>query len=368
MLGWHDPRTLLALARHARQFGWLLETRHFFDDALPAGWSGDGMLVSDPRRMDVLRFMKSQAPRQPTVLIERNRPRIKITAHVHEDNVAAGRMAAEHLLAMGHRRFVWWTSAPGVVAAERLSGFRDTLARHGCDCLTLEYRGKGGKGEWMRRRKWLAKHLAALEKPVALFAMDDQLAAEAVEMSIECGINVPRDLAVVGVGNIELASETSPVPITSIDNAPDAVAIAGAMLLDRLMAGAKPPTSSVVIPPLGLVVRQSSEALAVTHPALLRGIDHLRISLEKPFDMEQLAAIMGMSARSVYHLYRSELRCTPADFLLRERMSKAKIMLGNGSPQIKDLVSACGFGTSRTMNRIFLRHEGCCPRDWKSLR
>jgi len=365
LLGWHDVRVLGALARHACAAGWQLETRHFFDETLPVGWSGDGMLISNTARPNALRFMAEQAPHQPTVLIDRNRPAVEVAAHVHEDNFAIGHLAAEHLLALGHKHFVWWTSAQGTVPDERLAGFREALAREGCDCKRLEYRPSPEKGEWLRRREWLSSHLRDLPRPVALFAMDDQLAAEAVEMCLECGLEVPRDVAVVGVGNIELASQTSHVPITSVDHAPEEVALAGARLLDYLMAGGTAPDSPVVVPPHGLIARESSAQLAVTHPTVIQAIECLRAGLSSPFDIHGVAKVTRVSARTLYNLFRSELRCTPVDFVQREQLARAKSMLQDGETSIKELVDSCGFGTARTMNRLFLRYEGCSPKVWR---
>ncbi|MCX6876322.1 MAG: substrate-binding domain-containing protein [Verrucomicrobia bacterium] len=365
LLGWHDLRVLGTLVRHARAEGWQLETRHFFDETLPHGWHGDGMILSNPVRPSLLRFMFEQVPRQPTVLLDRDNAGMQVAAHVHEDNLAAGRLAAEHLLAMGHQHFAWWTCFPGPVPAERFAGFREALAREGCVCEPLEYQSGGKADEWLRRRQWLGERLAKLPHPLALFAMDDPLAAEAVEVCLEHGLDVPREVAVVGVGNIALASDTSPVPLTSVDIAAEDIALAGARLLDHLMDGGTAPDEPVIIAPRGMVLRLSSAALAVTHPLLLRVLERLRADLAKPFDIRGLAAANGVSARTLYHLFRSELRCTPVEFLQREQLAKAKGMLESGPAVIKELVQACGFGTARTMNRLFLRHEGCSPKLWR---
>lgn len=81
---------------------WHLEPRHFFDETVPLDWTGDGMLVSNPSHPNLLRFMVAQAPKQPTVLIERNHPaKLKVAAHFYEENVMAGRLATDHLLELG---------------------------------------------------------------------------------------------------------------------------------------------------------------------------------------------------------------------------------------------------------------------------
>jgi LacI family transcriptional regulator len=366
LLGWHDERVLRALVRHAKESGWHLETRHFFDETLPQGWTGDGMLVSNPSRPNLLRFMTAQAPKQPTVLIGRNHSvKLKVAAHIHEDNVMAGRLAAEHLLAMGHKHFVWWTSGKGSVPIDRLAGFRGTLALAGCDCTVLDYRAAGERSEWLRRRKWLRSKLGQLPRPAGLFAMDDQLAAEAVEMCQECGLKVPDDVAVVGVGNIALASETSPVAITSVDLDEEGIALEAARCLDRLMNGRRVTSAPVVIPPSGLVARESTAALALTDPVMIAAVHHIRERLAEPFDVAGLAAACGVSSRTLYHLFRSELRCTPADFLKRKQLERARILLESGETRIKELVASCGFGTARTMNRVFKSRMGCSPKEWR---
>ena len=372
ILGWHDTRILLTLARYACNADWHLETRHFFDDVLPRGWRGDGMIVSYPERPDLRRFIRRQAPRQPTVLIERNNPGLRVP-QVAEDNFAAGQLAAEHFLERGHKHFVlfntlWFHTREEKVSAERWTGFQETLAKAGCAAKRLEYHASRSGSDWVRRRAWLIRRLRLLPRPVALFAMDDQHAAEAVEMCLESNLRVPQDVAVVGVGNIELACNTSHVPISSVDTAPDEIALAGARLLESIMAGGPAPKERILIPPRGLVVRQSSDALALTHPAMVRAAGYLHEHLTKPLAVDRLAAATGLARRTLYRVFKSELRCTPAALLHRERVAKAREMLEKSDARIKEVVSACGFGTARTMNRLFLRLEGCSPRAWRISR
>jgi LacI family transcriptional regulator len=362
--GWHDARVLLALARFARDAGWHLETRHLFTDTLPQGWQGDGMIVSNPVRRDLLKFIRRQSKRQPTVLIEGNNPGLRVP-QVAEDNRAAGRLAAEHFLALGHKHFVWWSPYLGEVADERLAGFQEPVALAGCQVTCLKYRSAEGDDDWSRRRAWLIRRLKALPRPVAFFALDDQLAAETVEMCQECKLRVPQDVAVAGVGNIQLACETSFVPITSVDTAPDEVALAGARLLEKLMHGGRAPKQPVLIPPRGLVVRASSEALALTHPAMILAADHVRRHLAEPLNMNHLAAAARVSRQTLYNLFASELRCTPGTFLRRQRLVRARQLLQQSDASLKEVVDRCGFGTARTLHRIFQDAEGRSPYAWR---
>jgi LacI family transcriptional regulator len=364
VLGWHDVRTLMTLARYARNAGWHLETRHFFNESLPYGWEGHGMIITIPTRRDALRFVRHQAGRQPTVQLDMNDTGLRV-AQVSDDNFTIGRLAAEHLLEMGHKHFAWWNAYEGRVPEERWRGFRESVSLAGYAAERLEYRARGTEKDWSRRRAWLLRRLRALPRPVALFALDDQLAAEAVEICLESALRVPQDVAVVGVGNIELACENSPVPISSVDNAPEETALAGARLLDRLMDGGRLPKEPIIIPPHGLIVRQSSNALAATHPGILRAAAYVHEHLTEPIDMQGLAAVAGVSRRTLFNLFRAEMHCTPAAFLHRERVAKACSLLEESDASVKEVVAACGFGTGQTIHRIFLRLKGLSPSAWR---
>jgi LacI family transcriptional regulator len=185
-------------------------------------------------------------------------------------------------------------------------------------------------------------------------------------MCLESKLRVPQDVAVVGVGNIELACETSHVPITSVDIAWDEVARAGAELLDKLMTGGAVPRQPILVPPRGLVVRRSSDALALAHPAVLRAADYVAKHLAEPLDIPRLATAAGLARRTLFRVFESELRCTPAEFLHRQRMARARRLLAESEASIKEVAATCGFGTQRTMNRLFLRMEGLSPRAWKT--
>jgi LacI family transcriptional regulator len=203
---------------------------------------------------------------------------------------------------------------------------------------------------------------------VGLFALDDQLAAEAIEVCLDEGRRVPEDVAVVGVGNIALACETSHVPLTSVDLDSEKAALSAARLLDRLMRGVRLPARPIVVPPRGLVIRSSSSALVATHAAVARAVAFVNRRLAEPLDTGEMAAAAGVSRRTLYNLFAAELRRTPADFVRDERVARARRMLEEGTASVAAIARSCGFGTVRTLNRVFLSAEGMSPRAWRKGR
>ena len=362
LLNWNDPTIFQAVGAYAREAGWHLDTRFFFDAAVPHGWRGDGMIVSSGARPELQRFIRRQAPRQPVVICGANNPGISAPI-VTSDNRAVGCLAAAHVLERGHRHFAWFSPASGTVADLRREGFSATLRAAGYDCHALETR----LADWLRRRQWLVRQLRRLPRPLALFALDDQVAAETVECCLEEGWRVPEDIAVMGVGNIETACECSHVPITSVALREDEVARRAAALLEALMRGAPPPREPVVVPPLGVVARRSTDFLAVAHPGVRQAVAFVQQHVSEPITMEQLAQAAGVSRRTLYYLFRQELRCTPAELLLRQRMGRAQRLLKETDRTIGDVAAACGLLPLRTINRCFWRLERMSPRAWRRV-
>jgi LacI family transcriptional regulator len=365
-LGWNDPRTIRVIGQYARTAGWHLETRHFFDENIPLHWQGNGLIVSYPQRPDLLAFMRRQAPRQPTVLIGRNQPGIAVS-HVMEDNRMAGRLAASHFLERGHTQFAWFTAYSGLVSDDRYEGFSSALAESGFKCHRLEYRpNESNLRDWRHRQAWLAKQLRALPRPMACYVLDDQLASETIEVCLANGWRVPEDFAVMGTGNIEIACECSHVPISSVDLAEEEVALKAAQLLDRLMRGGKKQTRPIVIAPRGVVIRSSTDFLAVASPYLRRAVDFIGANLRKSFSLEQVAESAGVSRRTLYNLFRRQLARSPAEFVLKARLDRARQLIAESPDEtLANLAAHSGLGSSRTLTRLFLRFEGVNARTWK---
>jgi DNA-binding LacI/PurR family transcriptional regulator len=151
---------------------------------------------------------------------------------VGTDNVAAGRLAGDHLLGLGRRRIAFLGQADEHYPefADRYRGLADALAGEGLalnpalqvDALSSEEQGR-----------LAARALLARAEPFdAIFAASDLIAIGAMRALAEAGRSVPGDVAVVGFDDIPAASLTNP-PLTTVQQ--DLVA-AGELLVETLAA------------------------------------------------------------------------------------------------------------------------------------
>ena len=98
-----------------------------------------------------------------------------------------------------------------------------------------------------RRDPQLPEWLKQLQGPVALFAADDRLGRRAIDEALAIGINMPDQLAVLGVDNDRPTCEMSEHPMSSIACDWWRLGREAAAMLDLLMRGGNP-TTVVLVP------------------------------------------------------------------------------------------------------------------------
>lgn len=150
----------------------------------------------------------------PYVVIKRRIPGRKMN-YVNSDDVAGARMAAAHLLELGHRRIGFVCAKPYVTfSQERLAGYKAALEDHGLEVEGELIRTEPHFTQEMGYRA--ARSLLELpEPPTALFVASDTMAVGGYEAVQELGYRIPNDVSIVGYDDVALAAALMP-PLTTV--------------------------------------------------------------------------------------------------------------------------------------------------------
>lgn len=145
--------------------------------------------------------------RKPTLLTWSCDPRLPSLGF---DNEGAARLAATHLLELGHRCIgvISGLTANNDRARSRIDGVRKSLTQAGLSLLPAlvteqAFNLEGG-------RLGLRKLMASRKKPTAIFCGNDLLAVGALLEAQRMGLNVPSDLSICGIDNLEIAEAINP--------------------------------------------------------------------------------------------------------------------------------------------------------------
>ena len=230
----------------------------------------DGMILSivdESLRLPELReILQSDLP---LVMVDREMTAYA-TDSVCTDDVNGGRLAGEHLTALGHRRLGFCYYGEGASTCDtRLEGFRRTLAQAGLalrdeDIVRRPPRGADSEA---RFREDLRRLLLRTDRPTAIFAPTDLLAREVYRVARGVGLRIPADLSVVGYADLEFAAFLEP-PLTTVrQNGLEVGRIAARLMLQRMEDRDRPAQRIVV--PTALVARESAAALPNATPIAL---------------------------------------------------------------------------------------------------
>ncbi|MBN1311482.1 MAG: LacI family DNA-binding transcriptional regulator [Anaerolineae bacterium] len=165
-------------------------------------------------------------------------------------------LATQHLVDLGHQRIGYINGMQDWIEAQnRLSGYRDVLAKH---ALPVD-------GNLIRQGDWsvnsghqAAQELLALEeRPTAIFAANDIMALGAIYAVQEAGLEIPADIAIVGYDDRDFAAWIRPA-LTTIRMPSYEMGQAAARLLLKQLAGEEMEDATQV--PGKLVIRESCGA------------------------------------------------------------------------------------------------------------
>lgn len=94
---------------------------------------------------------------------------------------------------------------------------------------------------------------------------------------------------------------------------------------------------------------------------LAAALDQVRTRLAEPWPVEKLARAVATSPRSLNRRFREATGMSPGDWLIAERLARAREMLETSRAGIDAIAAACGFGSAAAMRHHFRRRVGLSP-------
>jgi len=353
-LAWYHPRLHLGVARYARDHRWHLNQDLAYAQGQGMDWAGDGLITQRDRGLF--------APHVCEYLDGLTVPRVVIGKHVRSDNKMIAEMAVKFFVEHGYEHMALIAPSQETVVS-RTMYFESECERQGRKCWPLIIPEQIHRGNEVVR--WLARRLLEIPKPAAAFAIDDNYAVATLEAAMSVDLHVPDDVAVLGVRNDELLCDTAPVSLSSIDSDLEGLGYQAAALLDQILDGQPLPERPVLIPPLRIVERQSTNVMAVDHPNLQLALRFIRDHYRERINIKDIARVSAMSTRGLYKAFQRQMNMTVYEYITQQRLAEAERMLLDTQASVEDIANYCGFGLYRNFYNAFKKHKGTTPKAWR---
>lgn len=288
---------------------------------------------------------------------------------VGPDDFLMGQKAANHLLDCGLRQFGFIGHTLHAGAARRELGFRQAIERAGY--TANQYHGYGPQQFQGRLQDWVPNQsfrrwVLSLSKPVGVATFYDFMGLRLAETCRAEGLHVPEDVAIVGMGNDDLVCEIARPSLSSVEVPTERIGYEAAALLDRLMEGLAPPRWPILIPPMGIVARQSSDLVAIEDAdvvaalRLIRGRDHV------PTRVQDILREVPVSRRSLERKFRKVLNRGISQEIRRVHLERAKSLLAGTDLAMSAIAESAGFLDGRHLSIIFRQETGLTPTAYRT--
>ena len=351
---------------------WSVQSEEWrWTDATPAwfkNWKGDGALawVETPELAATIHGLGV-----PVVDVRGSIPNCGLPLIATENKMVVN-LVAEHFMQRGFRHFAFCGFVGANYSDQRSQFFQERLAQAGNTCavysppetsrdaqvIELEKRG-------LLFQDHLSNWLKSLPKPVGIMTCNDIRGHQVVNACRRGNLAVPEEVAVVGVDNDEIFCELCDPPLTSVALNTLQIGYEATALLERIMNGGARPDAPILIPPLGIVTRRSSDVLAMSDRSLAAGARFMREHAFESININDVARAAGMSRRVFERRFVSQVGRPPKAEVLRLRLERVKELLADTTWTLAQIAERTGFKYSEYLHTVFTQKIGIPPGQYR---
>ena len=247
---------------------------------------------------------------------------------------------------------------------ERRRGFAEGVGLAGFPCALLEQFSFTGHNapDWEQNlMSNIAKWIDGSPRPLGIMACHDLLAIQVMQACEHLGLVVPDEVAVLGVDDDAIRCELSYPPLSSIATNRFFSGYAAAELLDGLMSGAKTKTVRTRIEPTRVVVRHSSDILAIEDKTVASALKFIRDNACEGISMANVLEHVGASRSQLEKKFRQYIGRSPRAEMRQVQMAKAKQLLLETDFPLKKIAELVGFEHPEYLNVVFKRQMKQSP-------
>ena len=277
----------------------------------------------------------------------------------------AARMAAEHLLDRCFRHYGFVGVSGRIWSRRRQESFCERLGEAGFEPHVYQFPKRKRDREWSREQATMAGWLRTLPKPIGLMACNDDRGREVLEACRAAAVRVPEEVAVVGVDNDSLLCDLADPPLSSVTLNVEDGGFEAAALLDRLMRGEIEPREQIVVEPLYVVTRRSTDAIALDDREVAGALRLIRESVNRPIQVDEIVAATGLSRRTLELRFQRALGRSIHAEIQRVRLERAKRLLLQTDLPIPNIAQVSGFATASYFAQTFRQELDTTPARYR---
>ncbi|MBU2876575.1 MULTISPECIES: XylR family transcriptional regulator [Aliiglaciecola] len=287
--------------------------------------------------------------------------------YVATDNLAVVKCAYEHLKQKGLERFAFYGFPPDDNhrwATEREKAVVKLCKEDGFDCAI--YRGHPTRPEtWQYSMNRLSDWLQSLPNPVGVISVTDARARHLLQACDHTGKLVPDQISIVGIDDDDIARNLSRISLSSVTQGCFEMGFQAAKLLHRRLDNPNLKNKIVMVPPVGVAQRQSTDFKALKDPHVIQAMHFIRQNACRGIKVDQVLDYVGISRSNLETRFYEERGHSIHNEIHNEKLEKACSMLKSGENQTSEIAAMCGYPSLQYMYAVFRKHFDQTPKEYR---
>lgn len=293
--------------------------------------------------------------------------------YVATDNNALIQLAFKHLSEKGLQNFAFYGLPKGTDyrwAHERCKSFNNIIDEN-------EYFGSVYLGHETNIKTWqndmdlLAEWIINVPKPIGIIAVTDARARLLLQVCDLLDIMVPEQVSIIGIDNEALTSYLTKIPLSSIEQGGKKMGYQAAKWLHKLMLNPEQycaeKNKKIIIPPVRVIERQSTDYQSVNDPYVIRAMHFIRHNAYKGIKVDQVLDYVGISRSNLENRFKSERIKSIHQEIHDTKLKKACYLLKTSELSVEDIAYACGYQSPHYLYAVFKKDLDSTPNEYRKL-
>lgn len=298
----------------------------------------------------------------PTVLLDFPPPKLarrtKAVSVILDSDEAIGEVAARYFLELG--TFASYAFIPDAAnrgwSRLRERGFERTLRHERISCNVYN-QAKGPLHTWLK----------ALPRPAAVLSAYDIGAQETIDACKKAGLEIPKQVSVLGVDNDELICDYTNPSISSVRIDHEVLGFEAARTLEHLMRHPKTNRLKKIFMPVGKVVeRESTAAIAPGTHLVQKALAYIEKHACDGIGVPDVVRFLGVSRRLIDRRFSAATGSSIHRAIENCRLEQVKKRLKTTQLSIKKISRLCGYANEQRLKYVFKQRVGCSMSDWRN--
>jgi LacI family transcriptional regulator len=212
----------------------------------------------------------------------------------------------------------------------------------------------------------LLEWLTTLPKPIAILVGNDILACHLSNVAAEAGLNIPDEIALLGIDDDQALCNLCNPPLSSIAFNFKKAGYDAALLMDEIISGRQTLKGQwIKIQTAGVKERGSTDICAVDDEDIIKALKYIRSHSGTPLQVEDIADYICISKRTLQMKFQKALGRSIHEEIIKAHVEIAKSLLIETNLSIEAIALRSGFHYSSNMRRAFLDITGMLPHKYR---